>query len=370
MYEKIKNEFLKLIRINSVSKNEAAVSEYIKKVIKSSGYSFNEDFAWKKINGDTGNIIVKIKGKNKKHPALLFLAHIDTILPTDKLKIVETKNMIKSDGSTILGADDRSAVAVLLEVIRNVKSFNSNHADIYFIFTVAEEIGLLGSKNMNLKPYKGSWGFILDSSSPVGTVINRAPFKNDFRIILHGKAAHAGIEPEKGINSINIASKGINEVKTGRIDNETTLNFGIINGGKANNIVADRVEISGEMRSHSLKKINDMVKNIKNVFGNIAKKNKAKAEFFIERDFDGFVVEEDNNIIKFAKDVINELNLPYNSKRGGGGSDANVLNKNSIKSVVLGCGYENAHSVNECINTAELYNLYRLVMKVIEKTSI
>lgn len=368
MKDRLLKEFKRLALIDGASKNERKVADYIKTALKKCGYKVNEDNTGRFIGGNSGNLIVKIEGKVRSFSPLLFLAHMDTISPTKDLKIVVNGDLVKSDGKTILGADNRGAAAVMIEVLKNLKRLGGRHSDLYFIFTVAEEIGLLGAKHLNLKNVKDGWGFILDSGRAVGHIVNQSPYLDKFTITCLGKAAHAGVCPEYGVNAISFSCDAISKIKTGRIDEVTTLNFGKIKGGKAVNIIPDEVVIHGETRSHSLQKLINVRDKVCETFKKTAKKYGGKVEFKHERDFDGFKVDEKSNILKYIKKCLDGLGMEAEVLKGGGGSDANVLNKHGITSVVLGSGYEDAHSERERIKVSELAKLYNLIFKLIQES--
>lgn len=368
MKKKLLDEFKKFALIDGTPKHERKVADYIKKILKKYGYKIKEDNAAKLIGGDCGNLIIKVRGNFKKAPPFLFLSHLDTVSSTGDLKIAVRGDIVTSGGKTILGADDRSAVAVMAEVLKNLKKLDRNHPDLYFIFTVAEEIGLLGAKSLDLKIIKGGFGFVLDTGRPVGTVVNKAPYLDKFKIVCIGKSAHAGMCPEYGVSAIKLAADAISKTKAGRIDFQTTCNFGKIRGGKAVNIVPDEAVVEGEIRSHCIKTLARIWEDIKGEFIESARKNRGKVRFSIVRDFEGFEISEDLNILKYTRRCIKELGLKAEVVAGGGGSDANVLNKCGIKSLVLGCGYEHPHSEKERIRISEIEKLYSLIFKLIEES--
>ena len=219
--ERMVSEFMQLIRIDSISKNERKMADTLIKKLAGMGYEPLEDEAGKKIGGNAGNIICNVKGK-KEVPAVLLMAHMDTVVPgIGKVPVLED-GYIKSDGTTVLGGDDAIGIECILEALRVLKEDNIEHGDIQIAFTIGEEIGLLGAKNLDYGMIYSRYGIVLDGGGSIGTIAVKAPSQNKMGIVIGGKAAHAGMEPEKGVSAIQIASEAISHMKLGRIDAETT----------------------------------------------------------------------------------------------------------------------------------------------------
>jgi tripeptide aminopeptidase len=232
----------------------------------------NEDDAGSKIGGNAGNVVCHIKGEPNK-PVLLLMAHMDTVVPGLNKKPVVEGDIIKTDGTTVLGGDDAAGIAVILETIKSLKEDGTPFGDIYTAFTIAEEGGLYGARNLDLSKIPADFAFILDDEGAIGTAAVKAPFYNRYKATFKGRAAHAGLEPEKGLSAIMMASQAIANMPCfGRIDSESTSNIGIISGGQARNIVCDACFIEGEVRSISEDKIAKFTDQILNSFKDSAKK--------------------------------------------------------------------------------------------------
>jgi tripeptide aminopeptidase len=262
MNSKVVETFLELIEIDSLSKNEKKMAEKIIEKLETIGVKAYIDDAGPKTGGNCGNVIARIPGTAQK-PSLLFMAHMDTVTPGIGKKGIIKDGYIESAGDTILGADDIAGVAIILTAVENAIKENIDRGDINIAFTVGEELRLLGARYLEMDAIKSDYGFILDSDGDVGTIVLKAPSHECFEITLKGKAAHAGIEPEKGISAIKVAADAISKINFGRVDEETTSNIGVIEGGKATNIVCDEVFIKGEVRSHSPEKLNEQIEYIK-----------------------------------------------------------------------------------------------------------
>ena len=253
--ERILTEFFELVRTDSPTKSERFIANMLKNRLQDLGMSVTEDNAGEVIGGDCGNVLAYLKGTLPMAPIVLFSAHMDTVQPCLNIEPVLNDGLITSAGPTILGADDKSGIVPILEALRTVQEQAIPHGDIQVIFSVAEEGGLNGSKNIDKTQLKADFGFVLDSGGKPGEIILEAPGQDRINVTINGKAAHAGVEPENGISAIVVAAQAISRLQTGRIDDETTSNIGTIQGGRATNIVADRVEVTCETRSRNLGKL-------------------------------------------------------------------------------------------------------------------
>ena len=363
--KRLNKTLIDLVKISAPSKHERPVAIYLKKYFRKLGYKLEEDNAGRKICGNSGNLYLKIPGETKS-PSVAFLCHLDTIVPTVGLKPVITKRKIRSDGKTILGADDRAGIALLCELIHFVQENDIIHRPIEIVFTVSEEIGLLGIKEFNCKKIKSKLAYVLDTSGPAGNIVVKAPGRKILEVKVLGREAHAGIEPEKGINAIAIAASAVNSIRHGRIDKETTLNIGEISGGIATNVVASKVIVKAEVRSFKEGKILTQFKKIKHSFTKMAKKYGGRVKFIEEESFIPFTVDKSSKIVKLAVDSAKKLNLSHKILHSGGGSDANVLNKRNIPSIGLGIGYFNAHSKDEYILLRDYYKGLKWLIQIVK----
>lgn len=357
-----------LIKIDSPSKKENNINRYLRKYFKNIADSCLEDDAAKKINGESGNLIFKIKGNLKQVAPLSFWAHMDTVTSTAGIKIISQKNLIKTAETTILGSDDKAGIASLCEVCQTIKEKNIPHGDLEIVFTVAEEIGLLGSQNLNFDLIQSKIAYILDCNGNLGTVITQAPSAKKIKVHIKGKAAHAGIEPEKGINAIAIASSAIANMKLAKVNKDTTANIGKIVGGEATNIIPEEVNLEGEARSFSDFHLKNQIAHMKKCFLKASRKYKGTFDFKDSLEYSAFLIKPSSPALKLVKKAINSLKLPYLSQKSGGGSDANVLNKHRIQALNLGIGMQNAHTKKEFILKKDLENTAKLVLEII-KTS-
>lgn len=350
--------FLDLVKISSPSWKEEPVIAYIEKCVKDLGYTMERQPC-----KNSFNLIVRVPGDSSKKP-LMFASHTDTVTPCDNVNPVETATKISSDGTSILGGDDKAAVAAFIEAMRVIKEQNMSTAPVEFVFTCAEEVGLMGMKGMDFGTVKSKRAFVLDCSGSVGGIINRAPSQIIMHVEITGKAAHAGIEPEKGISAISIASEIITKLPKGRLDKETTLNVGIISGGRATNIVAEKTTVDLEMRSLDHAKLLKLEKKVLTLIKSTVKKNKAAVKIKSSIEYKGFNIPATDPVAKTVVAACSACGLKPLFMSSGGGSDTNVLNAKGIRALNLAIGMSNVHSTREFILKKDIINGCRLILAI------
>lgn len=338
--------FLDLAALDSPSFRERAAADYVAQKLEDAGISFYEDGAAAAINGDTGNLIARLPG-NLPGPSLLLAAHLDTVEPSRGVKPVLKDGYVVSAGDTVLGADDKAGVAVMLELMLRLVADNLPHPDVTAIFTVAEEVGLVGAQALDYKAWRADLGFILDEGGPVGRITVQAPYQDHFSCEFSGRAAHAGIEPEAGRSAVIAAADAIGRMKLGRLDDETTANIGLIEGGTAINIVPAHAKITGEARSHSLDKLAAQIKHMEDGCVAAARAGGVKQKTVIRRLYDGFNLPADHPAVTRAVRAIRAAGYEPVLGKSGGGSDTNVFNARGIPAVNIGVGYERVHTTDE-----------------------
>ena len=359
------DEFIELVKIDSLSLQERQMADRLKSKLEALGLTVVEDETGTKIGGNSGNLLCNIKGE-KDVPAILLMAHMDTVVPgLNKQPMVEG-NMIKSSGTTILGGDDVAGIVCILEALRTLQENKISHGDIQIAFTVAEEIGLLGAKNLDYGKITAKYGFVMDDGGRIGNVAVKAPSQNKIEIIVCGKAAHAGVEPEKGISAIQIAAEAIFHMKLGRIDEETTANIGIINGGTATNIICDQIQLQGESRSRDEQKLQVQTNHMRQCFEEAAKKFGGKLEFNSEIMYPSYNIKESDGIVSILKEAVKAANLELKLEATGGGSDTNILNGQGIQAVDISVGMEKVHSVEEQICIDDMVKAAQFLVEIIK----
>jgi len=357
--------FMELVRIDSLSRKEKDLADFLLEKLKNLGLEVIVDQAGEKIKSNSGNIIARLKGNTNNAIPIMFSAHMDTVVPGKNINPFCDGEKIVSDGKTILGADDKAAIAALLEALYIIRENDIPHGDIEILFTICEEIGLKGAKNLDISNLKAQMGFVLDAGGSVGKIITTAPSQNYLEIIIYGKSAHAGANPEEGINAIQVAGYALSRIKLGRIDEETTSNIGIISGGRATNIVPDVVRLKGEVRSRNEEKLEKYTEQIKKISENTAQEFKAKAVVKINKEYYSYNLSPDEQVVSIATKAAKNIGLQPLLYPSGGGSDANVFNKNGIPSVALAIGMEKVHTVEEYILIKDLKNTAEYILSII-----
>ncbi|EMS69485.1 M20/M25/M40 family metallo-hydrolase [Ruminiclostridium cellobioparum] len=359
------DEFVELVRIDSLSLKERQMCDTLKRKLTGLGYQPAEDDAGKKLGGQCGNIICTVKG-SRDVPAVLITAHMDTVVPgIGKTPVIEG-DIIKSDGTTILGGDDAAGIAVILETLKVIKEQGVSHGDIQIAFTIGEEMGLLGAKNLDYSRIYAKYGFILDSDGRIGCAAVKAPSQNKIHAVIKGKAAHAGMEPENGVSAFSIMADAISSMKLGRIDEETTANIGTVHGGVATNIVCDRVEIEGEARSRDESKLQAQTEHMRECFVKAAEKWGGKVEFISEIEYPAFNISRESEIVKILESAAADSGFAFEAVTTGGGSDTNIINSKGIQAVDLSVGMTKVHSVDEQISITDMENAVLFLISILK----
>ncbi len=368
--ERLVNEFMEMVQITSLSLKEKTFADYLYDKLKDMEMEIEIyiDKAGEKCDGNTGNIIAKLKG-NIEAPTIMFGAHMDTVVPGDNIKPQIKDGYIYSDGTTVLGSDDKAGIAAILEAIRYIKENNINHGDIELVFFISEEGGMFGSKNLDYSKVNSKLAFILDSSGPVGNVIVQGHAQMKIDVTFNGKAAHAGVAPEEGINAIQVASRAINNMKLLRIDHETTANVGIIKGGSATNIVCDSVFARFEARSLNNDKLKVQSDHMIECINTACKEFNTTCDLKAVLNYPAFIIDKSSDIARLVTEATKSIGQKSNLVSTGGGSDTNILNGNGIAAVTLAIGMNNVHTTLENIAIDSIVKSAELVVSIIQKAS-
>lgn len=362
---RVLTEFLELVKIKCTTRQEREIGDLLTKRLQGLGCTVTEDNAGQILGGNCGNLIANLKGNSPAAPTVMLAAHLDCVEPCAGVNPQINDGVITSDGTTILGADDKAGVVAIMETLRVIKEQNLAHGDIQVVFTVAEEGGVNGSKNIDRSLLKADFGYALDSSGRPGKIIVKAPGQNKIHVKIHGKTAHAGLAPEQGINAIVAAGKILATVPQGRIDEETTCNVGVIKGGRATNIVPDLVEISCESRSRSQAKLDQLTDQICKAFESGAKENNVTVEINVKKSYGPYVLNTDSQVVTTAYNAAKKLGIDVELTGTGGGSDANFFNNYGISCSVLGVGMQKAHTTEEYIIEEDLYTTAAWVLQIV-----
>lgn len=372
--ERLKNLLIELIKIDSLSRREYDVAMRLKREMEELGASVFIDDAGEKVGGNVGNLIAHFPGNAERAQPLLLSAHMDTVVPGEGIVPVQDGDILRTDGRTVLGGDDKSGVAIICEVLRVMKEDRLPCGDIDVVFTICEEAGLIGAKCLDVGRLRARTGLVLDSDS-VGFLFTKAPAANRMEFRVHGLEAHAGVCPERGINAIKVAAEGIAQMNLGRIDHETTANIGVVEGGMAVNIVPNQVILRGEARSHNEEKLERQTAHMRNCLEAAAarhvleldgKRYNAKVEAKIERDYDRMDVPDSAPIVQLVHAAAKSLRLEVKTLATGGGCDANVLNRKGLVVANLSTGMREIHTVKEWLDLKDLNVSAQMVLEIVK----
>ncbi len=366
--ERLVNEFMELVQIDSETKNEKQISKVLTQKFEDLGIKVEEDNAGETTEHAAGNLICTWEG-NTEADCIYFTSHMDTVVPGQGIKPFIKDGYIQTDGSTILGADDKAGIAAMLECIRTVQENNLAHGTIQFVITVGEESGLVGAKALDETLLKAEYGYALDSDGKVGNIIVAAPTQSKIIVKVKGKTAHAGVAPEKGISAITVAAKAISKMPLGRIDEDTTANIGRFEGGSQTNIVCDEVYVLAEARSLVKEKMDKQVEKMRTAFEQTANDMGAEAEVEVTVMYPGYKLSEKDHVVSTAVKAGQTIGRTPKLLKSGGGSDANIISGYGIPTVNLAVGYEEIHTTNEKISVEELVKLTEMVTAIIEEST-
>ncbi len=363
--ERVVQQFYDLIAIPCPSTQERQVADYLIREMEALGGTVTEDNAAAALQGTTGNLFINFPGTVEGVPKILLSAHLDCVNPCAGIQATLEDGVFRSDGATILGGDDKSGVTAILETLRCLKEQNIPHGPLQVVFTVCEEQGVAGSRNMDASLLDADFGYCLDSSGHPGKIIFAAPGQNKIFTKVHGKTAHGGLAPEKGINAIKKAAEILLDVPTARIDEETTCNIGIIHGGTATNVVPDLVEIAMDCRSRNLEKLEALTERIVAAYQEGGKKAGVPVDVEVRPSYKPYELPKDSPCILLAAKAAEELGLPVDVAATGGGSDSSHFNGNGVPCTVLGTGMTNVHTVEEILLEKDLYDICEWTLSIV-----
>ncbi len=371
--ERLADIFVRLCEIDSPSRHEGRLAAFLRGLFTTEFKAeILEDNSATATGSDTGNLVVRIGG-DRELPPHFFNCHLDTVEPARGVRVHRIGETFSSVGPTILGADDKAGIAMLVELARSLKEDGGPCPPLEFVFTTCEEIGLLGAKNLDFRLLRAPVGFALDSAG-IDLAVIGAPAANHFTARIHGLAAHAGLHPENGISAIQLAALAIAELPQGRLDDESTTNIGSINGGQATNIVPELAVVEGEVRSHNPEKLSRYTAAIQKVFLRVIEEQgqlppgitgpfpqAAWLEFMVEEQFPAMRLAQDGPVISRLKQASARLNRPLRFTVAGGGSDANIFNAQGLPTAILGIGMTDVHTTDESITLDSLVRTTELL---------
>ncbi len=351
--ERLKSFFLELVQIDSLSRREGRVAARLAEEMRALGAPVEFDDAGTAVGGEVGNLIAHVPGTADAE-ALLLCAHMDTVEPGVGVRPVVDGDVIRTDVTTVLGGDDKSGIAIVCECVRVCRERGLPHPPLEVVFTICEEVGLLGARHLDLSRVAARHGLVFDSDA-VGFVFTRAPGANHLDIVVRGRAAHAGMAPERGVSAIRVAAEAIAAMTLGRIDAETTANVGVIQGGRATNIVPDEVRLRAEARSHDPERLAAQTAHMRAcVEAAVARHPGATAAVIVHHQYDPTSIPDDAPIMRLLAAAARRTGRTIASAGMGGGCDANILNRRGLQVVNLGTGMREIHTTSEWLKVSDM----------------
>ena len=351
--ERLVNSFCDLVRIDSPSGEEESVAQHLVERLRQLGFEVARDAH--------GNVIASEPG----HNPVLLSAHMDTVEPGRGVKPAIQGDRIVSDGSTILGGDCKAGVSAILEGLESVADEGRSRRPVQVVFTRGEEVGLIGAANLDYSMIKATEAVVFDGNGPVNRITGASPTYMRFDVTVKGRASHAGVEPEKGLSAIRIASEIISELPQGRLDHESTFNVGLISGGSVRNAVPAEATFNGEFRSHNLETIDLLKMQVLNTLERARERYRdATILEDLEVLFQMYNLDPTEAIVRFVTRIMADMGLAPQIRPSGGGTDANIMRLHGIKSVVVGMSTNEMHTVNEYVVIPDLVTTARFCQRV------
>ena len=356
--ERLVEHFIELVKIDSESGNEKAVSKVLAEQLGQMGFEVTKLPVPDTISNGF-NIYAKLQGE--REGSIVFSSHMDTVTPGIGIEPIIEDGIIRSKGNTILGGDDKSGIAAVMEAVRTIKANGEAHKTIEVAFTVYEELGLEGAKHFDMSKIESNQAIVLDSGGNIGTIITTAPGQQSLKVTIKGKPAHAGLAPETGINALTVAADAISNMTLSRIDHETTANIGVVRGGQATNIVMPELYIEAEARSLDDEKLAKQVAHMVSTFEAAAEKHGAEIEIESTRSYNAYRIADDNPHVVAIKAAFEAIGIEPMTKPTGGGSDANVFNEKGLTTVNLSTGMSKVHTTDEFIAIADMVSVTEFI---------
>ena len=364
--KRVLNEFFDLVKVPCSTHDERAIADILKAKLQALGaVAIHEDNAGEALGGNAGNIVADFAATMSGRQTIMLTAHMDCVEPCADIKPVLQDGVIRSDGTTILGGDDKAGVEAILEGLRQMQEQHIPHGPLQVVFTISEEGGVHGSQHLDQSLLHADVGYTLDTGGHPGLMTVAAPGKNQFLIHVHGRASHAGVAPEKGHNAIIAAGQLLATAPQGRLDAETTCNAGTITGGTAANVVAGECTIRYEARSRNKEKLGQLTQQLIDHFEQGAVKTDCDVTVELLPDYDPYTMPADSPAIALARRACDACGFPVQLVESGGGSDANHFNSYGIPTLVLGVGMTDCHTTEETLLEQDLYDACELVTALI-----
>jgi tripeptide aminopeptidase len=358
--------FSELARIPSPSGQERATANYVLAYLRGLGLDPYEDGSAPLIPGEAGNIVCRLPGAEPGGVPIMLCSHLDTVPPQGPIEPVVSDGVVRNSAGTILGADNKAAVAAMLEAARRILKERLPHAGVELVFTVMEEVGLQGAKLLDLGSLEAKLGYVYDQAAPIGEIILGAPYHRELHATFIGRAAHSGIAPEEGRSAIVACARAICDFRLGRIDEETTANVGVVRGGVARNIVPGLCELEAEIRSHNEKTQLKLIEAMLAAIAFAAEQSECRAETKLIEIYRGYRFKPDDLPVVLAWRALESCGFEPKLGLTGGGADANIFNAGGLPCVNLSNGMAHIHSPEEEIAADDLARMVNVTLALVD----
>ena len=360
--ERLLETFLELVQINSPSGFEAECGGYCADALTALGFEVHFDDSASATGSDTGNLIAELQGTA---PGVLALsAHLDCVEPCRGVKASVQDGVVASDGTTVLGADDKAGLAAAIETFRTLVESGEPRPTLKALFTVQEELGLVGAKELAPHDVGCELCLVLDAEGRPGAIVTAAPTHYTFAAEFRGRASHAGVAPEMGTSAILMATSAIGRMQLGRLDEASTANIGTIRGGTATNVIAARCDLTGECRSRSRARVEEIRSQMHSAMVAAAQEAGGTLDIVWKLEYEGFLYAEDHPLVRLVSDACRDVRIEPSTFATGGGSDANVLAGMGVPALALACGMQGVHGTNERLAVKDLVALTDICVAV------
>ena len=358
--------FLELAAISSPPGQERPVADRVLGYLRALGLDVDEDGVGPSIDATAGNLLCRLEPTAQSGTPIFLCAHLDTVPPSGPIQPFLDDGVVRNAAGTILGADDKSAVAVMLEATRRVVEERRPHAGLELLFTPKEEVGLVGAYAFEHTRLAARIGYVYDQAAPIGEVVLGAPSAVGIESVFRGRAAHAGMYPEEGRSAIAAAARAIADMRLGRVDEETSANVGVIEGGTARNIVPDRCTFRAEARSHDEEKLADVVREMTETMAFAATLEECEVDTTVTRSYRAYRFKPADTVVRLAVAALERTGHTPRFARSGGGADANVFNERGLACVNLANGMAEIHTPDEHIAVADLEGMVDVTLALLE----
>jgi tripeptide aminopeptidase len=357
--------FCELAALPSPPGEERAVADVVTRYLRDCGAEVDEDGAGAEVGSTMGNLYARLDPTAEGEP-LFLCAHLDTVPPTAAIEPVVEDGVVRNAAGTILGADNKAAVAAMLEGTRRVLAEGRPHAGIELVLTPKEEVGLLGAYAFDHRRLRARTGYVYDQAAPIGVVILGAPFSQALEVTFHGRAAHSGMHPDEGRSAIAAAARAISEMRLGRVDELSTANVGTITGGTAGNIVPEWCTFTAEARSHDERRLADLVQEMQDAITFAAGLFECDAETKARKSYRGYRFAKSDRAVALAADALGRCGHEVTYELSGGAADANVFNEHGLQCVNLANGMTDIHTPNEHIAASDLEAMVDVTLALVD----